>query len=460
VVVDRPAVVQILTDLVASRGKYVGANVTMQNARDAQGIFFLEGDEKIYCDGEKWPNRWLETGTEDYYNGAYFWNHPNKAAMVRPLGGLTFLDWGIGRVCAYRWHVTDWISFKDSIRVDQEHGPVSDIPTNYSSVAYYYLDVPTAQKQLPARQDRLLVTTLPPAPRFTCCTLDGKPISKGKALVSRKFHEAEPTVDGNEDVQYFAASTPGDAIDVKIQVPGEEVYCLFGHFSGGVEYGTFDIFLDGKKVGSFDAYRAEFQPWLEKSLGEMRLKRGNHLLRMTVTGKNRAASAAHVGFVSLQLRPTSPMVGVWNAIGTWPCVTETDWKASNPPEKAQDLKEMYDVPKRGKLAWKQVDNPFVHFSGDQSMGYGLTYVRSPDARTVGCFLGRDDALKVWVNDAVVFDSWSFSHLIPDSSFCAVQLKKGWNKVLVKNANWNGGFGFCVRFGDPDRALKYARQPKD
>ncbi|HWG41569.1 MAG TPA: glycoside hydrolase family 172 protein [Gemmataceae bacterium] len=449
-----------ILDVKGHRGKYVGVNITMQNARGAQGIFFLEGDEKIYCDGEKWPSRWLGTGTEDYYNGAYFWNHPNKAAMVRPLGGLTFLDWGIGRVCAYRWHLTDWISFRDSIRVDQEHGPVSDIPTNYSSIAYYYLDAPTAQKPLPPRNDRLLVTSLSPAPRLMGCTLDGKPSLNGKPVKSRTFHEAEATLDGGDDVQHFAASAPGDTIDVKIQVPGEEVVRPFCYLSGGPEYGSVDITLDGHKLGSVDAYRPEFQPWLESSLKNLRLKKGSHTLRLSVTGKNKAASAAHVGFVALQLRPTSPMVGVWNTIGTWPCVGEKGWKTINPPEKEQNLRATYDVPGRGKLTWKTVDKEHVHFGGDQSVAYGLTYVWSPDERSVACFLGRDDSLKVWINDVVVFDVWSFSHLIPDSSFCTVTLKKGWNKVLVKNANWSGGFGYCVRFGDPDRVLKYARSPKE
>ena len=134
---------------VNGRGKFVGTNVTMQNARGGTGIFFLEGDEKIYADGEKWPSRWLGTGTEDYFNGAYFWNAPNKAALARPYGGLTFLDWGIGRVCAYRWHITDFISFEKNLRVDLEHGGVNDSPADYQSVAYYYLDRPSSQPSLP-----------------------------------------------------------------------------------------------------------------------------------------------------------------------------------------------------------------------------------------------------------------------------------------------------------------------
>jgi hypothetical protein len=124
-----------------------------------------------------------------------------------------------------------------------------------------------------------------------------------------------------------------------------------------------------------------------------------------------------------------------------------------------DTSAVYDVPGRGSLRWRSVDAEAVHFQGDWSVGYGLCYVWSPDDRTVGCFLGKDDALEVWVNDDVVFDKWAWSHLVPDSFFCTAKLRKGWNKLLVKNANWTGGFGYCVRLGDPDRVLKYARQPQ-
>jgi hypothetical protein len=178
-----------------------------------------------------------------------------------------------------------------------------------------------------------------------------------------------------------------------------------------------------------------------------------------VTGKTKEARAAHVGLVALQLRPTSRLIGTWSKIGTWPCPKDGGWDKVHPPEMEQDLKATYDVADRGRLRWEPVKATHVSFSGDWNVGYGLTYVWSPDERSVGCFIGKDDALKVWVNDQVVYDLWGWSHLIPDSFHCTIKLKKGWNKLLVKNANWTGGFGFCIRLGDPDKELKYARQPE-
>ena len=66
---------------------------------------------------------------------------------------------------------------------------------------------------------------------------------------------------------------------------------------------------------------------------------------------------------------------------------------------------------------------------------------------------------MWVNDEVVLDRYTWSHLVPDTYHCTMRLRKGWNKVLVKCANWFGGWGFCLRPGDPDRELRYARQPR-
>ncbi len=137
-----------------AQGKYVGSNCTLQSGRNGAGLFFLEGAEKITCDTEKGPSRWLGTGTEAYFNGAYCWNHPNKAAMVRPLGGLTLLDWGAQRVCGYRFQVVDWVPFRESVRVDLEHGGTNEVPANYRSVAYYYLDRPLPQAELPVAAER------------------------------------------------------------------------------------------------------------------------------------------------------------------------------------------------------------------------------------------------------------------------------------------------------------------
>ena len=450
---------------VSGRGKLVGANVTMQNARGAQGIFFLEGDEKIYVDGEKWPSRWLGTGTEDYFNGAYFWNAPNKAAMARPYGGLTFLDWGIGRVCAYRWHILDFVSFQKNLRLDLEHGGVSDWPAHYQSVAYYYLEKPTCQPPLSALADRLPKTPLPPAPRYVCCEPAGAPELQGKPLEQRRFSELDAELESN-DTLFYGRGREGDQVEVPLKVPGEDKFTLAIITSGGPDHGLLEVSLDGKPLGRVDARKPVFTPWFGTQLGQLQLAGGLHKLSLRLVQKTASDASAGketglaVGLVAVQLQPHSRLIDQWSVIGNWPCPKDKGWQESHEPEKSQDLAAVYRLPGGGEARWLQHKGDFVGLSGgDWRVAYGLTYLRSPDDRTVALFVTKDDGLKIWVNDEVTFDQNTWSHAWPDQFYCTAKLKKGWNKVLVKSSNWSGAWAFALRPGDPDGKLKFARQPQ-
>ncbi len=445
---------------VEGRGKFVGANVSMQNARGAQGIFYLEGDEKIYVDGEKYPSRWLGTGTEDYFNGAYFWNAPNKAEMARPLGGLTFLDWGIGRVCAYRWHIPDFISFTRDIRVDLEHGGVSDWPSHYASVAYYYLSEPKAQDPLPPLAARLPKPPLPTAPRWTCCEPGGKPSVAGVPLSERKFPELDPEY-SSEDGALVGRVPPSASVRIPLKVPGGDRFTVVLCVVGGPEYGRFRAALDGKELGIIDARREVFAPWLAFELGPIRIDGGERSISLEPAPEAGAeARETSIGLVAVQLRPHSRFVDAWSTVGNWPCPKEGGWEVAHPPELHPDPEATYRLPDGAEVRWKPYEGDRVWLGGgDWLVAYGLTYVWSPDDREVGCFIGKDDGLKLWVGEDVVFDQYTWSHSTPDQFHSSARLKRGWNRVLVKCANFNGAWGFAVRFGDPEGELRYARRPE-
>jgi len=444
----------------AGRGKFVGTNVTMQNTRGATGIFFLEGDEKIYVDGEKWPSRWLGTGTEDYFNGAYFWNAPDKAAMARPLGGLTFLDWGIGRVCAYRWHVLDFVSFTKSIRVDLEHGGVSECPAHYASVAYYYLDKPTTQPPLPPLAQRLPKTPLPPAPKWLCCEPAAPPGIQGKPLTPKAISELDTEYETTDKV-LCGRGRAGDEVLVPVKVPGEDVFKVVLFLCGGPDYATVSVSLDGKPLGEVNARRPAFTPWFPTEMGPVRLSGGEHklTLKLAAPAEGGAAELA-VGLVAVQLRPSSRFINQWSVIGNWPCPKEGGWQQAHEPEKSQDLAAAHRLPQGREVRWREVKAEHVGLGGgDWQVAYGLTYIHSPDDRSVALFITKDDGLKLWVNDEVAFDQNTWSHAWADQFFCTAKLKKGWNKVLVKCANWGGAWAFALRVGDPDKTLKFARSPE-
>jgi hypothetical protein len=97
---------------------------------------FLEGDEQITIDGAP---PLLGTGTEDYLGGGFYFDH---GPVAGPYAGAVIRDEASMRVSGYRWHVEDALPFAKSIHVAIEHGTGNSVPTDYSSVAYFYQTEP------------------------------------------------------------------------------------------------------------------------------------------------------------------------------------------------------------------------------------------------------------------------------------------------------------------------------
>jgi Protein of unknown function (DUF2961) len=379
--------------------------------------------------------------------------------MARPYGGLTFLDWGIGRVCAYRWHILDFVSFEKSLRVDLEHGGVSDWPAHYASVAYYYLSKPEAQADLPALADRLPRTPLPPAPRFLACEPAGTPSLSGRPLEKRRFRDLDPEYE-SEDGLLHGRGAAGEVLDVPLDVPGDEEYTPVVFLSGGPSFAALEASIDGKPLGRIDANRPAFTPWISKDLSRARLPGGRRSLTLRLEKTGGRADGLEVGLVAVRLKPHSRFIDRWSVAGNWPCPKEGGWERVEPPELSQDLSAVYPLPDGNEARWKERQGDHVGLSGgDWLVAYGLTFIESPDDRTVACFIGKDDGLKIWVNGEVAFDQNTWSHATHDQFYCRLPLRRGWNKVLVKCANWNGGWGFALRPADPDRKLRFARSPE-
>jgi len=129
---------------IQGRGKFVGTFMFMQGEKIEEGLVpmwyeFLEGDEEIVIDGS---TAVLGTGTEDYFNGGWYFM---DGLYNHPFGALIQLDRDeqaeLGTVSVLRWHLMgDAINFKSSLLFDFEYGPNHpEIVTEYASVAYYYL---------------------------------------------------------------------------------------------------------------------------------------------------------------------------------------------------------------------------------------------------------------------------------------------------------------------------------
>ena len=125
---------------VTGHGKFVGVNHTMEghipsgNTRN-----YLEGDERVYADGERTPAIY-GTGAEDYYESGWYFNrgtysspfHGNTSHEVRALGCQHECD------TAFRLHISDAVPYHSQLRFGIEHGPQDDEPGVYGSTAFTY----------------------------------------------------------------------------------------------------------------------------------------------------------------------------------------------------------------------------------------------------------------------------------------------------------------------------------
>ncbi len=118
----RPKEVHTLLDGVKGRGHYVGTYLAWGvNNSDWWG----EGEIKFYLDGDvKWPTI-CGTGTEDYFGGAWNFEHPKGqyGLFSTPFLGLPQVIQPDGlyhsqqRFGMYRWHILDPIRFQQDLRV-------------------------------------------------------------------------------------------------------------------------------------------------------------------------------------------------------------------------------------------------------------------------------------------------------------------------------------------------------
>lgn len=134
------------------KGHYVGTIHIAQGLRPGMTLFF-EGDDSTYVDGKP---RMHGTGSEDYYNGGWYalldrWDR----GISMPIHGSLDYSLPMGRTGAYRFFLSDKLTFEKEIYHGMEHGEVgNDFPVDYTSVAFYYAAQPLQSKMEPTAELR------------------------------------------------------------------------------------------------------------------------------------------------------------------------------------------------------------------------------------------------------------------------------------------------------------------
>ncbi len=292
------------------KGHYVG---TLLSVRTRSPSWFGEGDEKIYIDGEAKASIW-GTGTEDYFLAAW-----GLKKTSTPYAGVPCFDqWGIvgGHTSAYRWHLNDPIVFQKGIRVTFEHfGWISpdenpkyqttswnEREDDYSSVAFWYqTGTPTFAERAPHARER----RLPNIDRL---------IIPGTNCLAANLHAPgnaqAQMLDLYERPQLFYAPEKSDGawVEIPFEVTKKEPLRLLVNFTKAEDFGKYQAFLDGVKLGGpFDGYSAQIVNF-EHHLLDFWPETGKHTLRLECVGKNPASQGYALGLESVRLRERRPRV--------------------------------------------------------------------------------------------------------------------------------------------------------
>lgn len=134
------------------KGHYIGTVHLAQGLRPGMTLFF-EGDDSTAVDGSM---KLHGTGSEDYYNGGWYalldrWDR----GVSLPLHGSLDYSLPMNRTGAYRFYLTDKLSFEKEIFHGIEHGPErNEFPVDYTSVSYFYSDAPLKERMDPTAELR------------------------------------------------------------------------------------------------------------------------------------------------------------------------------------------------------------------------------------------------------------------------------------------------------------------
>jgi hypothetical protein len=291
----------------AGRGQYVG---TVYSVHQVENGWFGEGDDRFYIDGEEMPSL-RGTGTEDYFCDAWGF----RAFGTSYYGVSLFEGYFAGdRVTAYRWHLPDPITFRQSLKVTIEHkgsvftdnvnelGGFIERPDWISSVAFWYQSPPVAlNRPLPPIKERI-------APYRVLSPSDlGVRADPAFILVKEK------------GTVLYAPAKPDASIEFDFQVPENGRYILQAIMTHSLLGGLYQALLDGKAIGAPLDLCIEGMDELWVRLDQHNLAEGKHTLRFEGRGsslyvRSMAKPIYSLGLVHLVFLRVDDMKGYHDAM--------------------------------------------------------------------------------------------------------------------------------------------------
>ena len=164
----------------------------------------------------------------------------------------------------------------------------------------------------------------------------------------------------------------------------------------------------------------------------------------------------------------SPYIRNWLLCGTFPnnrtaaITPENCWDAGLDNGLSIDyINESKASPKPGEPCgantwtyYGNLDKDYIDLNqaftpSEQVISYANAYVYSPKRQQARIWYGSDDGIAIWLNGISVTADHAHRPAVPDSQKTDIILKEGWNTLLMKVEQVNGGWGFYARITDKD-----------
>lgn len=438
-------------------GHFVGLNFHGQPYN--KSLFYLEGDEIIYVDGEEFPST-HGTGLEDYFtSGWYFKNGEFDAAFH----GLVHMD-SLGRVSAYRHHIMDPIPFKESIKVTLEHGHGNEETVDFSTTAYWYQkephteygDIDKAGLRIPLQR---------PVPNGAIEAEDLEVIGATKQIEDMSDYGSDWS--SGQQLSLY----PKEGENTRLIIPNalEQEYNLQLYFTDGPDYGIVSVSYMGNENQNINGFAPSIIPGKVAELKGVKPIDRNIVLDIKRMGKSSESSGYKIGLDAIVMIPKRNYIPEWYIIGPFPNPRESDdlrygLDKVYPPEKELDLNAEYQGTEGQTVSWKRLNGKpggygmalWEHFDPSEFIiSYAVTHVYSPIEQTVPLLIGSDDGAKVFLNDKEIYRFLDVRIAAPDQDRLDISLRKGWNKLMIKAENNFGGYAFYARIIDINNNLKYS-----
>ncbi|MDD2706699.1 MAG: glycoside hydrolase family 38 C-terminal domain-containing protein [Verrucomicrobiae bacterium] len=231
----------------------------------------------------------------------------------------------------------------------------------------------------------------------------------------------------------------------------------------GGGWGGMELLLNGESIGSLPGSGSKARIRHEVLPEKIFFPKGESVLEFRRTDGRRMG----LGFVHSQVIFRDIVRKFWRVAGSFlpeetpgapvACGMEQVLKeVVYPPESRRDFKARMAVAggKMGQWQTLEGDGDFVDFRalfgrGLGSIHYAATHVYTPEARRVRLSYGVDYYMRIWLNGRVAQDFASGENVCKGQLLLDVDLRKGWNELLVKVGSGSGGNGFWMAASEGD-----------